>query len=246
MGKLSYAERVTRKVLKGMFQENTGAHFLDSGGAYGRNYDWNAKRTDWIPSNDRVSIAPDGDNLILSIDAFSFLCSCLTYDGRMQRKFDRFVRASEDTGENKSWLELMAEWTDSLEDVAGLYGEGTAFTVNTYNHESLLSQVLQFRYFSIDGKAYVILQVHGGCDVRGGYTAPKVFRAYDAEYVGDDTNILRDTDASISCDEHSWSTDGGYHFYSYEDQTQHKGTWPVDEDGAALCPVCKKKLHAWF
>jgi len=55
-------------------------------------------------------------------------------------------------------------------------------TVNTYNHESWLDSVLQYVVFSWEGDDYVLLQYHGGCDVRGGYTAPRAFRLLDDRY----------------------------------------------------------------
>ena len=47
---------------------------------------------------------------------------------------------------------------------------------NTYNYENNLSQVLLFRVFVINNEPYVLLQIHGGCDVRGGYTDIKCFK----------------------------------------------------------------------
>jgi len=57
----------------------------------------------------------------------------------------------------------------------GFYGDGNCVTDNSYNHEDFLSQVIQFTYFEHDGESYVLLQIHGGCDVRGGYTEPRAF-----------------------------------------------------------------------
>jgi len=49
--------------------------------------------------------------------------------------------------------------------------------VNTYNGESMLSQVLQYTsLYHPDEGYYILLQIHGGCDVRGGYTDAKLFR----------------------------------------------------------------------
>lgn len=69
-------------------------------------------------------------------------------------------------------------------------------TVNTYNGEDLLSQTLQWTGFSLpqDGDDYILLQIHGGADVRGGYTRPRVFR------VGiDEHSILDNARGSIYC-----------------------------------------------
>ena len=50
---------------------------------------------------------------------------------------------------------------------------------NTYNGEYNISQTLQGTELKIDGLGegdYVLLQVHGGADVRGGYTDAKLFK----------------------------------------------------------------------
>lgn len=60
-------------------------------------------------------------------------------------------------------------------EFGGIYGEGEPLTVNTYNGENLVDQILQYTLFSNDSGEYVALQIHGGCDVRGGYTKPRVF-----------------------------------------------------------------------
>jgi hypothetical protein len=50
---------------------------------------------------------------------------------------------------------------------------------NTYNGESFLSQVLQGTELKQDGSGsgeYVLIQIHNGADVRGGYTDAKLFK----------------------------------------------------------------------
>ena len=71
-------------------------------------------------------------------------------------------------------------WLTSHE--AKLHGE----CVNTYNAESNLSQILQYRRVKMVSsdrtlEDYVLLQVHGGCDARCGYTNAKLFRFKDDE-----------------------------------------------------------------
>jgi hypothetical protein len=57
------------------------------------------------------------------------------------------------------------------------YGELTEpRSWNTYNGEDALAQVLQGVTYADEDAVYVLLQIHGGCDVRGGYTRPRVFR----------------------------------------------------------------------
>ena len=64
---------------------------------------------------------------------------------------------------------------ESLSKVAGIYNEGEPLMVNSYNGEDMLSQVIQYVYFTWDHQAYVALQIHGGADVRGGYSTPHIF-----------------------------------------------------------------------
>lgn len=54
--------------------------------------------------------------------------------------------------------------------------------INTYNGEEYVSQTLQFLCFTDGLNDYVLLQIHNGCDVRGGYTTPKVFEINDIDY----------------------------------------------------------------
>jgi hypothetical protein len=108
-------------------------------------------------------------------------------------------------------------------EVTGIYGDGEPVVVNTYNGEDLLSQTIQYVYFEVPelNEAYVVLQIHGGCDVRGGYTAPKVFVLDDGTH--GELAIFDNAKATIYCtgedctDEYgqcnSWYTDDGCHFY---------------------------------
>jgi hypothetical protein len=129
--------------------------------------------------------------------------------------------------------------------IGGIYGDGNPVTVNTYNNEDLLSQTIQFTYFEVEhGDAIVMLQIHGGCDVRGGYTAPKLFTlGGNSEYAifdnakagigcgGKETNPWYDPNAPEQLelpgqppqkkgvrgdaeDYHSWYSDDGHSLYS--------------------------------
>ena len=52
---------------------------------------------------------------------------------------------------------------------------------NTYNFECNIERVLQYCFFEYRDEPYISLQLHNGCDVRGGYTIPVVFH-YDGDY----------------------------------------------------------------
>jgi hypothetical protein len=195
----------TQRVLAGMLTENTGRHILDSGGAYGRNFERNAGRTvrDFISAPDAslefTTFTRNGELewwIDASLNVFHWLDSILDYDSEADRRFRRWATRGDRKDEH--WMTCMEEYPAWLRtrghEVTGLYGEGEPFTVNTYNGEDILSQVLQYLYLEIDGTPYVLLQIHGGCDVRGGYTRPRMFRVCD-----EGSDIMDNARATISC-----------------------------------------------
>lgn len=161
----------TQDVLAGMFTENTGTHFLDSGGAYGRNWERNGGRdTQSFIDAPQVTLDARFGYPEVTIDAFHYLEARLDYSPDMQRKLDMW--AAFDT--ESPWLVTMQEFADAHERKYGK-GDGDGVT-NTYNYDNDLSQTLQYVVFTGPGDIqYMLLQVHGGADVRGGYTAPKAF-----------------------------------------------------------------------
>ncbi len=153
----------TEQKLIAMLKENTGSHFLDSGGAYGRNYDHNAKIDDF---ESRPSIAVDifEDTFELTIDVYHFLKKALHYDDKMERMNRTFTRFSDKNEET---------WEDNLQSFCKRLGwkQSEITPTNSCNSECALSQTIQF-FVHYD---ICILQIHGGCDVRGGYTKPVFF-----------------------------------------------------------------------
>ena len=222
----------TDEVLRGMFTENTGTHMLDSGSAYGRNWEKNqGVDFDAIPE----AILGFKYGMDLTLNSYHWLRSRVEYDAEMDGRMSTFADLDPDGGWMPIVEDFVSELAESGHEVTGLYGEGEPFWVNTYNHECLLSQTLQFYLFEVDGTGYVALQVHGGCDVRGGYTAPRVFRA-DV-----DGGILDYASGYISCEDSdgcgaSWYTDDAWHWYASNDEPEFK-TDDANEGG--LCPSCK-------
>jgi hypothetical protein len=210
----------TSTIIKKMLLENTGINMLDSGGDSNRAWQRNQGRA--FDKEPRATIGSDG---VVSLSTYHFLIDHLEFCPELDKKFKAFSRKSDECHLND-----MESWVDTLE-AAGLYGEGEPFTVNTYNHESLTDQVLQFVYFSLAGQDYVILSIHNGADVRGGYTAPRVFKV--------DEMFLSDSDAIVYCPDHEFQTDDGYHFY--HDGSSEGGTYELISDSR---PICGKKLEA--
>lgn len=194
----------TERMLAEMLVENTGRHFLDSGSAYGRNWERNQGLTvkDWIASKP-VTIDKFGT---YSVNVFHYLRERVDYLKRIDTIFQDYQ--SQERFNDSYYPSIIEEFLEEL-NATGIYGEGSPTSVNTYNGESNLSQVLQFWVFNIDndttikidGKrrtipadSYVLLQIHGGCDVRGGYTKPRLFR------LPEDDSMFDNNRAYLSCE----------------------------------------------
>jgi len=144
-------------------RQNTGSSFLDSGSIYG--YLYNKE----IPKN-----LIDEENLLISTPHWLYLNFDFTEKTKkLQLEFDKFVKESEKT-ENKGWPELIKDFLVSI-------GVKHSVLLNSYNYESNLDQVIQYIPFTVEDNEYWFLQIHTGCDVRGGYTPPIVVKViYEA------------------------------------------------------------------
>ena len=227
----------TESVLVEMLTENTGRALLDSGDHYGRNHERNQGvdfESQPVATVDKYGFQP-------TLSVYHWLCERVSFAPEIDAQLQEFCSAPE--RERTHYLEDMEEFVEThYPDATGIYGDGKPFTVNTYNGECSLSQTLQFHFFRVnDETSYIALQIHGGCDVRGGYTAPRVFEVTD-----DDASIFSVADVSAHCNneecEASWYSDnGGYNFYANDGETDlESGDLKADEDGNYLCPECGK------
>ncbi|PNX45319.1 MAG: hypothetical protein BV459_08855, partial [Thermoplasmata archaeon M11B2D] len=165
----------TKKAVIEMLVENTGVHMLDSGGAYGRAWQRNRTVTNWDEIPDISIDIDDEERCQFSVirSTYHFLVNNLLYDEECERLEKWFKAWARDGKMNKeTWIHCMEKFPEEL-------GAGDIKSYNTYDGENVLNQVLQFVCFSWDDNEWVLLQVHGGCDVRGGYSIPKVFKELD-------------------------------------------------------------------
>ena len=188
----------TTTLIKKMLKENTGEHFLDSGGAYGRHWEKNKDR-----DFEKEPIAK-WDNYGVTLSTFHFLKANLDYsedagalDAMFRRKFKE--RQYADACEFAQWIDPEFK------------GDG----FNTYNGDCALDQTLRGAMFDFQGRRFVALQVHGGCDVRGGYSDARIF-----ELVND---YLFVADFSVKTKKGSYRTNDTYNFYN--DDGNDKKTW---------------------
>lgn len=152
-----------------MLKEDTGRHFLDSGGAYGRHWQTNQKIKDF-EKRPEINVEIWDNTFELTIDVYHFLCRALDYDDtceRLNKAFDHFCKRP--AYENEAYEDCMQAFVQLV------FKRQPEMSINTCNKECLLSQTLQF--CEIDD--LVVLQIHNGCDVRGGYTKPQFFLQAD-------------------------------------------------------------------
>jgi len=171
----------TQAVILEMLLENTGKSMLDSGGAYGRSWERNqTKGAEAITEAPAVTF--DYGSPVLSV--YHFLTEHLEFSPVL----DAAWLVWDDTHPDDSWRENVETFLDlfGVAEEGGFYESGR-MELNTYNFEyCLLDQTIQFTKFDIANAEYLALQIHGGCDVRGGYTKPRIFQVRDfAEFFMD-------------------------------------------------------------
>lgn len=178
------------KVLAEMLTENTGVALCDSGGAYGRNWEKNQGKIveDYVKDSEVWGeFDSDGNFEYYVISVFHYLRNQLDLDA-ICREFNQ-INISADNWDDDRFYGVSAEGGKFLDT----YKLTIQRSFNSYNGESVLSQVIQGIYLRIGGIGYILLQIHGGCDVRGGYTSARLFRI-DNEWGDGEYNWLSPED----------------------------------------------------
>ena len=130
--------------------------------------------------------------------------------------------------------ETIDDYTDDyyLEDIPSELSPSPYFRdfewINTYNGDEYVSQTLQFMCFTDSYNDYVLLQIHGGCDVRGGYTAPRVFEINDIDYF---LMYMDSVDTCCDCGLNDLSLRG------YDEISNRDGDWLDDKDIYNQCYI---------
>lgn len=184
METINVVERSTEEVIVEMLTENTGRALCDSGGAYGRN--WERNQGDKFANDKPISVefgCYDGSlEVMCTVSLYHWMLHNLEFDAEMQARLDAYT---DEQPSNTSWFQIAEEFAEQEQARANDENCETnrdfPRCINTYNDPDHwdLSQVLQFHSLCLDDyheTTHLIVQVHGGCDVRGGYTAPKCFR----------------------------------------------------------------------
>jgi len=228
-------EKTTEQVISEMLTENTGKHFLDSGMSSNRHWQRNQARD--FKKEPATYLSWKYGYMSLAHNIYHYLTERLHYSQKMQNLLDDFASKNEDMG----YIELMESFPDYLETLGYEVHNENMQIDNSSNWENLLSQVIQFNYIDTGNATFVLLQIHGGCDIRGGYTAPKCFEISEIAELYDDNRC------SIRCaNEHSWTSyDAGYSFEpdDYYDVDVDWDNLVIDKTrDVAMCPVCSSDL----
>jgi hypothetical protein len=191
------------KLIYSMLTENTGSHFLDSGGASNRSWQKNGKKSLKDFQNEPavsyyLNTESKYKDIERTVSVFHYLQSFYELDSICD-KFNRINKNCTNwdsdlygvSDKGQKFLDLVTE------NKASRYAIGYDRSWNTYNGESDLSQVLQGTDIKINGESYVLIQIHNGADVRGGYTDAKLFKFNDwgdyiQEYLSTDEIISQE------------------------------------------------------
>ena len=173
----------TEQLIYSMLTENTGTHMLDSGGDNGRMWQRNANKClqDFADEPAELYQYDNKYNEIhRTVSVFHYLTNNLEINDICFNFNELNTNAEDwdaDCKENdatlygvsvNAWLDLV---TENEVEVSRSW--------NTYNGDSDLSQILQGANLTINEEHYVLIQIHGGADARGGYTDAKLFKCGD-------------------------------------------------------------------
>lgn len=234
-----------------MFTESTGVDIMDSGGKYGRHWQHNRMIPDLNmlrPATIDVEIDEDGQikSILPTINTYKYLQHYLDIDN-VSEELNSIMHRELKNGSRWDAKEFVIDYAV---EVLGLY-EDTGF--NTYNFETLLSQGFQGtllvdneRQGIYSNNVYIIIELHNGADIRGGYTKPQVFKLYEPEYFW-----LGLCDFVITCDcGRIYTDDCGYHWYNdgYEYELNEHGfpeSWWAINDSTIYCRECDELVELY-
>jgi hypothetical protein len=162
-----------KQLIYSLLTTNTGTHPLDNGGVYGRHWERNSKKTIEDFEAEPQAVLDVGHNdLYPTISLYHFLTRIFELDD-LCNEFNALPVDDWDCEDYYGVSKAGEQW------LADHDFEPIGDTFNSYNGDSILSQIIQGETFKVNETYYCLLQVHGGCDVSKGYTDAKLFRLED-------------------------------------------------------------------
>jgi hypothetical protein len=228
----------TSDVIIDLLKQNTGASLGDSGYAYGRHWERN-QVVDFaatpqvklyvVTDDDRPVIKSPGRTLVpvssvsATVSLYHYLLNFLEVTDQSehyQRELEALGQTPEQ--EDQSWrvtMEAFVKRVHNSEDEYLFRGGEAQYSYNWDNH---LSQDIQFIGFrGEDSRSYVVLQVHNGCDARGGLTSPYVFALQTSE--DEDTFLMAQQDLDLveqGEPYRNWTYEGGQWVYASQQEVK--------------------------
>lgn len=174
-----------------MLTENTGTHFLDSGGDSDRHWQRNQlKSIEEFENEPQISWElSEGDNLSLddiypTVSLYHYMTQAFELDTISEYFNDKFNNMSD----------YESEWnfisTDAQNWLVDNEFEMVGDKENTYNYDNYFSQDVLYTVLKRGDSHYYLVSIHNGADARGGYTDAKLFKLNDGvEFVFAYVNI---------------------------------------------------------
>lgn len=172
----------TKELIFSMLKENTGVHMCDSGGESGRMWQRNSNKClqDFEEEPEELyQYDAKYNEIYRTVSIFHYLTNDLKVD-------DICFRFNEINTNPKDWdadtntdVSIYGVSVDAWQYLTELNDVKVWRSWNTYNGDSDLSQILQGANLTINDEEYVLIQIHGGADARGGYTDAKLFKCGD-------------------------------------------------------------------
>jgi hypothetical protein len=170
----------TKEAILSQLLENTGKHFLDSGGDNGRM--WQQNRKNGIDFNEELRVDEYGVTIPIQV----FMETMLDRDQLSEEMEETILsRLKKDGIEYGICYQNSEDISDILKEMFSVDFNSHLCSetwFNTYNYDNDLSQVLQGVIFEVDCDIYCIIETHNGFDVRGGYSSGKVYKIEDVDY----------------------------------------------------------------
>ena len=162
-----------------MLTENTGTHFLDSGGTNGRMWQRNKSKCLQDFENEAAETyqyCSKYNEIYRNVSVYHFLTNDLQIDN-ICFEFNSLNTAPKDwEAETNTDISIYGVSVAAWEYLTEFNEVEVSRSWNTYNGESDLSQILQGANLTINEEEYILIQIHGGADARGGYTDAKLFK----------------------------------------------------------------------
>ena len=133
-----------QKKIESLLKTNTGSHFLDSGGAYGRHHERNAKRK--LDFNEGLKLDDHG----VTIPIHVFMDTMFELDDNT--KIFNLLLSKE-----YFWVQEAFEHLENLGFDLDVSGYGGSNANNTYNSDNDLSQDFQYQLFEYDGEILLFI-----------------------------------------------------------------------------------------